>query len=382
MDGKVRAIAYLFRSKRLTSGPDAITMNKRSLWKSGALVAIFAMAGTSAWVLSQERRGDEPIAPAIVATAEIRIVALGELLPQSNILTIAAPSGQEVGRIATIEVKEGDFVKKDTVLAILDTLSSRRAQSAEQEAMVAQKRAALEKQKADLAAEGAKLKAQLAEQVAVRDKLAGQIERQAKLRQSGVVDAASLADLRLDLASAEANARSIEVSLERNGMRDGNNQLIDEASMKADLDAAIAALEKAKADEAKSYILAPISGRILTLHGKIGEQIRDDGFAEIGDTSIMTVRAEVYESDIAGISVGDKAVISSRSIDGEMNAIVDRIGARISKQSITSTDPAATVDARVVEVWLALDGAASRKTKNLSGLQVQAVFASKDSPNA
>jgi HlyD family secretion protein len=361
--------------------PGATALTRRSFWKSGAFVATLVLAGAGAWFVWQKRVGNEPIPP-VIATIEMKSVALGELLPQSNIITVAAPSGQEVGRIASVKVNEGEFVKKDTVLAILDTLSSRQAQSAQQEAMVTQKRAALEKLKADLAAEGAKLKAQLEQQVAVRDKLTGQIERHAKLRQSGVVDAASLADLRLDLASADANARSIEVSLQRNGMRDGTEQLIDEASAKADLDAAIAAFDKAKADEAKSYIRAPITGRILTLHGKLGEQIGDDGFAEIGDTSVMMVRAEVYESDIARISVGDAVVVTSRSINGEMTAIVKRIGARISKQSITSTDPAATVDARVVEVWLELDGQSSRKTENLSGLQVQAVFVPKDEPDA
>jgi HlyD family secretion protein len=144
----------------------------------------------------------------------------------------------------------------------------------------------------------------------------------------------------------------------------------------------VAALDKAKADEVKSYITAPIAGRILKLNGKIGEQIGAEGFAEIADTSTMTVRAEVYESDIARIEIGGNALVTSRSIDGQMNARVERIGARISKQSITSTDPAATVDARVVEVWLALDKTSSKRTENLSGLQVEIVFIPKGHPDA
>lgn len=355
-------------------------MTRRSLIVTSILFIAVA-AGVAGWYQYEERNeAAVPVEVAVVAAPSV--VALGEILPLSDIVVIAAPSGQDVGRIAEIKVAEGASVRKGDVIAVLDTMSSRSAKRVQQEAVVKQREAALQKVRADLAASTAQLKATLAQQTAARDKLNDQIARKTFLSSQGVVDKAGLSDMRLDLAAAEALMGSTQVSLDRNAMKDASGMLIDEATATADLEAAKAQLLSVKDDEEKAYVRAPISGRILTLRGKIGEQIGNDGLADIGDVSTMQVRAEVYESDFENIAAGDKATVTSRSLDGEMTATVERVGARITKQSITSTDPAAIVDARVVVVWLRLDETASAKTENRSGLQVQVVFKPKGKSNA
>ena len=92
----------------------------------------------------------------------------------------------------------------------------------------------------------------------------------------------------------------------------------------------------------------------------------------------MQVRAEVYETDMPEIRPGQTAQIESRALRGVLSGKVMRRGVRISAQSILSTDPAAIVDARVVEVWIALDPASAPLVADLSGLQVTVTFAGAD----
>jgi HlyD family secretion protein len=317
-----------------------------------------------------------------VALAPRRITALGEVLPISNRVTVAAPTGQDAGRISEIKVAEGDAVTKGQVLAILDTEPLLRAELAQAVANEAVKRVALAARTADLDATQAQLVAQVDELRVALEKAQVELDTRTRLRDSGLYDDAALVELRLDVQSATYNLRNTEIQLERNRLRDAGGLRIDEASAEAELDAARSARAKAEADYAKSSVLAPIDGRVLALFGRIGQQIGESGFAELGDTSQMKVRAEVYETDISGVSVGQDATVTSRALGEGLRGKVARLGVRISDQSILSTDPAAIVDARVIEVWITLDDASSAATRDLSGLQVLVTFADPEADDA
>jgi HlyD family secretion protein len=75
----------------------------------------------------------------------------------------------------------------------------------------------------------------------------------------------------------------------------------------------------------------------------------------LGDTSRMRVVAEVYETDIAEVSVGQAATVSSRALRNPISGRVARLGNMVSKNDVLNVDPAARADARVVEVWIDLD---------------------------
>jgi HlyD family secretion protein len=165
------------------------------------------------------------------------------------------------------------------------------------------------------------------------------------------------------------------VQLDRSRLRTGEGLRLDVQSAAAELKSATAARAKAEADYAKAYIRAPIAGRVLAVSGRVGQQIGSDGFGEIGDTSRMIVRAEVYETDVAGVSIGQNITAKSRAFDTVLSGQVSRLGVQLSGQSIMSTDPAAIVDARVVEIWIALDEASSRAVMDRTGLQVTVAFA-------
>jgi HlyD family secretion protein len=145
--------------------------------------------------------------------------------------------------------------------------------------------------------------------------------------------------------------------------------------LQAERDAATAARFKAEADYAKAFIRAPIDGRILAIFGQVGQQIDAAGFGEMGDTARMEIRAEVCETDVTDLVVGQATTATSRAFSQTLQGTVSRIGVRISAQSILSTDPAAIVDARVVEVWITLDDPSSAYVADRSGLQVTVSFA-------
>ncbi|MFN5755039.1 MAG: efflux RND transporter periplasmic adaptor subunit, partial [Pseudanabaena sp.] len=138
----------------------------------------------------------------------------------------------------------------------------------------------------------------------------------------------------------------------------------------AQLQTAIVNVKKAEIDLDLSQVRAPIDGQILKVNSKIGETVsQNNGVVEIGNTQQMYVVAEIYETDIGKIKVGQKAIIQSEVFEGEITGKVDQIGLRIAKNDVLGTDPAAKTDARIIEVKIKLDN--SQKVSGLTNLQVR-----------
>jgi HlyD family secretion protein len=324
-----------------------------------------------------------PAEPVVVQVAPVvrQVQALGEVLPISNVVTIAAPTGQDTGRIASITVTEGDQVTAGQVLAVLDTEPLLKAQLDQAIANEAVRHAAVDVRVADLDATARQLEAQIGQQEAALDKSQLLLDRRATLTDSGFYEDTALQDMQLDVLAATYTLANLQVQLERGQITSADGVRLDEASARAELAAATAARVKSEADYAKSFIRAPIDGRILAVFGRVGQQIDNAGFGEMGDTSRMKIRAEVYETDITSVVLGQAVTATSRAFEQTLRGTVDRIGVRISGQSILSTDPAAIVDARVVEVWILLDEASSAYVADKSGLQVTVAFENMENGN-
>ncbi|MGI0481220.1 HlyD family efflux transporter periplasmic adaptor subunit [Geminocystis sp. CENA526] len=128
---------------------------------------------------------------------------------------------------------------------------------------------------------------------------------------------------------------------------------VDVNKAQAELNRSIALLTQAEADLKLSYIKTPSDGQIIDIKAYEGENIdMSTGIVELANTKQMRVIAEVYESDINKVKLGQQAVITSENgaFAGEIKGIVVDIGRQIGKKDVLNTDPAADVDARVVEV--------------------------------
>jgi len=143
----------------------------------------------------------------------------------------------------------------------------------------------------------------------------------------------------------------------------------DVQQAQAEVNVAMAGIQRAKADLEAAVVRSPITGQIIKVHAREGEQIGSDGLVEIGKTDQMYAVAEIYETDIQKVKRGQKAVITSPAFPGEISGVVDQIGLAIRKNDVLNTDPAANTDVRVVEVKIRLDD--SQPVSGLTNLQVK-----------
>ncbi|MGB5594473.1 MAG: efflux RND transporter periplasmic adaptor subunit [Crocosphaera sp.] len=148
---------------------------------------------------------------------------------------------------------------------------------------------------------------------------------------------------------------------------------VDVQKAQAEIDSAMAQLQETKTDLDLVYIKSPMEGQVLKIHTYPGEKVDDNnGVLEIGQTDKMIVIAEVYESEINKVKIGQKATIKSdnNSFVGTLEGTVHKIGLQIGKKDVLDTDPAADVDVRVVEVEILLTPEASVKVSGLTYAKV------------
>jgi HlyD family secretion protein len=147
---------------------------------------------------------------------------------------------------------------------------------------------------------------------------------------------------------------------------------VDVQGAQAELARARAAARQAQAELAQAYVRAPVAGEILKIRTRAGETPSTNGIVEMGQTSQMVAVAEIYESDIAKVRVGQSAIVSSESgaFTQKVRGTVSSIGLQIGKKDVLSTDPAADTDSRTVEVKVAIDPTDSQIIKSLTNSKV------------
>jgi HlyD family secretion protein len=127
--------------------------------------------------------------------------------------------------------------------------------------------------------------------------------------------------------------------------------------------------ERALAELRLTEVRSPIDGRVLDVHARAGERVGPDGILELGATQAMFAIAEVYETDIARVAVGQRARVTSPALAKPLDGVVELIRPKIQKLDALGTDPAARKDARVVEVEIRL--AESAAAAALTRMQVE-----------
>ena len=145
---------------------------------------------------------------------------------------------------------------------------------------------------------------------------------------------------------------------------------VDVQAAQAEVNSAIASVKKAQAELALAYVRSPRDGQVLKIHTWDGEIVGNNGIVELGQTNQMIAVAEVYETDVKRLKIGQKAIITSGAFTGEAIGRVKEIGLQIYKNNVLNTDPTAATDARIVEVKIQLDPASSVKVQSFTNLEV------------
>jgi len=182
----------------------------------------------------------------------------------------------------------------------------------------------------------------------------GQLVQQGQL--VALLDSADVE--RAEVARLEAELEQAKLDVQRS-----RALVLDEVVSQATLDrdeatrrVLAAQLKGAQAELERSHVRSPINGRVFEVHARSGEKVGPDGIVELADTAEMIVTAEVYEDDVAAVRVGQRAVVRSPAFPaGKLGGTVRRVGLKVSRKDVLSSDPVADVDSRVVEVEIALD---------------------------
>jgi HlyD family secretion protein len=266
-----------------------------------------------------------PPKPAVLSAPRVEAVsALGTLQPGGDIRKLAAPTSAMGGspRLLSLQVEEGQRVQQGQLLATFDSRP---------------------RLVADLAAVTARIDS-LQAQIRMQRR---EVERYQRAASSGAAALVLLEEKKDDLVKLEGQLR--EALAQRKGLQ---------------------------VDLADSELRAPLAGTVLKIHSRVGERPGNDGVLELGAGDQMEAVAEVYESDINRVKLGQRVSLVSENggFSGSLEARVIRISPQVRQRAVLSTDPTGDADARVVEVRLALDPADAAKVRDRAGLKLIARF--------
>ena len=380
-------------------------LSRRRVAIAGIVLLGIGGATTYGWLQRVATQRDTPVA--VSAPAIQTITALGRLEPRGEVIRLSAPTSNQGNRVDRLLVQAGDRVKAGQVIAILDSYDQRQAalQEAEAQVNVAQakleviqagaKQGEINAQQAEIERLSAERQGNLAAQAAIVARLQSELQnaqtefnRYQSLYQQGAISASEHDQRRLVLETVQKSVQEAQVNLDRirattprelNRAQATLEQIaevrpVDLRSAQAEVNRAIAARHQAKAGFDQSLVRSPIQGEVLEIHTRSGEVVGSNGIAEIGQTQQMQVIAEVYQSDVSRVRVGQRVRVTSDSIPAELMGTVERIGSQVRRQTIVNTDPSTNIDARVIEVHINLEGASSQKAAKFTNLQVQAVI--------
>jgi HlyD family secretion protein len=277
------------------------------------------------------------------------VSALGRLEPQGGIVEISAssvPDALQGGVLAQLFVEVGDDVEIGQLLAVTDTADVLRAKVDEARTRLAlvQQQAAASRSSADA--------------TCVRSGvLQREADRLGKLREQDLA-----AEEETDRAIGEAEAAAADCTAARSAV------LVAEA----DISVARARLARQEKEMARSQIVSPSAGKVLAINARPGERIDTGGILELGNVARMYAIAEVYETDVSRLRLGQQATVSSAALPGDLDGRIERIRPIVRKQDQIGTDPAARKDARIIEVEVLLDSADA--AASFTNLQVDVVF--------
>jgi HlyD family secretion protein len=375
-------------------------------WLTGVTFLSLFTAG-SVYVISQTQTTKPTPVPTTNIAPVTKITALGRLQPQGEVIKLSVAYAQD-SRVNKLLVNEGDKVKAGQIIAILQGTDKKQVELTEakknlaielaklskmkageaklaeitaQEAVIARTQAQLSTETVEKQAAIARVKAEL------RNAQANYIRYQT-LHNQGAVATADFDNKREVFETARANLQAAEAQMDTT-VSTLQKQIQNEKAMllklkevrpvdvrvaEAEVEKAAVQIQRIKTELDDFYVRSPVAGQILKINTRVGEQVNtSQGIVELGRTQQMYAIAEIYETDVGKIRVGQRASIISEhgGFAGAVHGTVDHIGLQIKKQDILNADPAADKDARVVEVKVRLDGRDTAKVAGLTNLQVR-----------
>ena len=333
------------------------------------------------------------------------VTSLGRIEPQGEVITVSGTSGS---RVSELLVSEGQQVQQGETIAYLEDYGEKLAEKNLAASQLAEARVRYDSstkygnaqiqeaetriaqiespQSYEVQAQKARVKQLNAELDTARK----DYQRNQFLVEEGAVSRQVLDENAVNFYSKEAELENAKAELSQlseartQNLANARAQLesaraeLSQTQSEIEVQSAQSNLELAEASLERSIVRAPRQGQVLDIATYSGEVIGDDGILQLGDTEQMYVVAEVYESDIQEIELGQQAVINDSSLPRPITGTVERISSQIGKNDVLDNDPAADTDSRVVEVKIRLNEEDSSLVTGLINLQVDVEIESDD----
>jgi HlyD family secretion protein len=329
----------------------------------GVVLGVFFKPDTEKAVPAQKKLD------AATSMAANTVGALGRLMPEGDLTTLAMPFGAGDARVARLLVREGQRVALGQSVAELDNIPQRLAQRDKARAELAAAQA-----KVDQARSAARLN--LAEAHSASDRARAEhvaadraFKRVLELSQVGMATRAQLDQVESTNAQTVADLAKAEASVQRFSSQQLDLQPDVKLALR-NLDVAKAALAQAEQELATGRVAASIDGTVIAIHVRSGEKPGDRGIATLGNTDRMAAELEVYQTDVGRIAVGQTVLLSAALLETPLRGKVSQVGLEVRRQALLAADPVSNTDARVVRIWVTLDPPSSERCRALSGLQV------------
>lgn len=266
------------------------------------------------------------------------------------------------GKLREVLVEEGDRVHAGQVVAVLEN-ADLRAQILTAAAQVKENTAELRK-----TVNGARTQerrealSSVQEDAAVLDNARTEMERHNQLFAAGIISR----------EENEGYARDFQVDKAKLDEARQHFALINDKPREEDIAAAQAALDLAKAQLAeaqaryeKTLIRSPIQGVVLRKHHRSGESVSNsstvpDPIVTIGDNSVLRVRVDVDETEVAKIKVGQAAYVTADAYGTrKFTGRVVRVGKELGRKNVRTDEPTEKVDTKILETLVELDPGAN-----------------------
>ena len=242
------------------------------------------------------------------------IGALGRIEPRSRVIKVSHNAGPEGARVEQLFFQEAAAVQSGEKLAVLSDHVKR---------------------KAEVQAAGTRIKVLEAQRAVAQ--IALTFNKQEHLRHQSLEPGA------VSISLADTKRLAYEQSL------------ADLKRLSAEITRAQAEQKIAEAELDNTLIAAPITGTVVKIFTRQGERIGDNGLLQIADLSQLDVVAEVYESELPQVKIGQTGCITATGFKRSYRAQVRELGFLVRKNDLNDTDPLADRDNRIIEVRLTLE---------------------------
>jgi HlyD family secretion protein len=330
-------------------------MENKSLKWAGAAAILVVLSTFSVWYFQHQRNQKAAFVATPVEDTHA-VSCLGRIQPEGGVVHVAGPyiwGDSHPARVESLKVREGDQVHQGQPLAVFVGRTNLEATLEEAQAQTDKARGRLEQAKAgtrkpDLAAQ----QAEVARLEANAEYARTELRRYEVLRATDDVTVAELDVRRNALKVSEFAAEAARHRLE-------SMQQVPDTDVhmaEADLAGAEANEKRARRDFEASTIYAPADGGVLKIHAHEGEEVGMQGLLDVGRTKNMFVIAEVYETDISRVRVGQHVTISGELLGTTtLTGVVERIANNVKDATVMPGDTVTFSDKRIIETVIRLD---------------------------